>query len=334
MATLYHWGLPSALQLRGGWRNREIVAAFAHYADVIAQRFQGRVTKFITLNEPQCVAWLGYGTGEYAPGLKLGAEEVARVYHHLSLAHSAAQRAIKAACGGGAQVGVASTGRLCYPERDAHPNREAAYRASFALSSSDWIFTHGAFLDPLCLRRCDDSAPEAVRRFVQGIAPADWRRMERPDFLGLNIYHGMAVDESGAPVEPYPGFPRTATKWRITPEVLHYGPLQIARRYGLPMYITENGISCNDFVHLDGKVHDPNRMDFLRRYLLELRRAITEGADVRGYFHWSFLDNFEWTQGCTERFGLIHVDYRTQKRTPKDSAAWYAQVIESNGARL
>ncbi len=334
MVTLYHWDLPSALQDRGGWLNREIVDAFANYAELLAKRFKGRVTKFMTINEPQCIAQLGYGSGEHAPGLKLGEEKVAQVFHHLCLAHSAAYRAIKAACGKDVQVGAVSCGRLCYPQKDTPENREAAYRASFQLMEKNWAFTFSIFLDPLCLRRYDESAPEAVRRFAATIDPADWDLMEKPDFIGINVYQGYMVDESGAPVELYPGFPRTAIKWAVTPKVMHYGPLNVIRRYGLPVYISENGVSCNDRVHLDGKVHDPNRIDFLHRYLLELRKAVDEGADVRGYLHWSFLDNFEWSQGYTERFGLVYVDYRTCERVPKDSARWYAEVSANNGTNL
>lgn len=334
LVTLYHWDLPSALQDKGGWLNREIVDDFARYAEVLAKRFKGRVTKFMTINEPQCIAQLGHGSGEHAPGLHLSEEKIAQIYHHLCLAHSAACRAIKAICGDEVQVGAVSTGRLCYPEHDTPENREAAYRASFHLHEQYWSFSHGIFLDPLCLGRYDESAPEPVRRFAETIDPADWKRMEKPDFIGLNIYQGGMVDANGAPVEPYPGFPITAMKWLITPEVLHYGPLFMAKRYGLPMYITENGLSCADFVHLDGQVHDPERIDFLHRYLRELSGGIAEGADVRGYLHWSFLDNFEWARGYTERFGLVYVDYRTCERIPKDSAKWYAQVIETNGASL
>lgn len=334
LVTLYHWDLPSALQDRGGWLNRDIVDAFARYAEIVARRFAGRVKMYMTINEPQCIALQGHGTGEHAPGLKLPEEKIAQIYHHLCLAHSAAYRAIKAACGPDVQVGAVSTGRLCYPEHDTPENREAAYEASFRLHEKYWAFGFSIFLDSLCLRRYDDSAPASVRRFAATIDPRDWELMQKPDFLGLNIYHGDMVDLAGEPIAPYPGFPRTATKWKVTPEVLHYGPLNIARRYGLPMYITENGLSCNDFIHLDGKVHDPDRIDFLHRYLLELSKAIAEGADIRGYMQWSFLDNFEWALGYTERFGMIYVDYRTCERIPKDSARWYANVIESNGACL
>lgn len=329
--TLYHWDLPSALQNKGGWMNRDIVDAFARYAEIIARRFQGRVKHIMTLNEPQCIAQCGYQEGNHAPGMKLGQEKVALVYHNLCLAHSAAQRAIKAVCGDSVKVGVVPCGTLAYPEKDTPEGREAAYHASFDLSIG-WNFN--IFLDSLILHRYDDSAPEGYKRFAATIDPADWDLMETPDFLGLNIYQGFMVNEKGQEVKRYPGFPLTACKWGITPEVMHYGPQHIFRRYGLPMYITENGLSCNDVVYLDGKVHDPKRIDFLNRYLLELSKAIQEGTPVLGYLQWSFLDNFEWNQGYDERFGLVYVDYRTCQRIPKDSAAWYARVIETSGDSL
>lgn len=329
--TLYHWDLPSALQDKGGWLNRDIVKAFGRYAMILAKRFKGRVKVYMTLNEPQCIAQCGYQNGSHAPGLKLSEEKVAQVYHHLCLAHSAAQRAIKAVCGNSATVGVVSCGDLAYPEADTPENREAAYYASFDLRNG-WNFN--IFLDSLILHRYDESASESYKRFAATIDPADWEQMETPEFIGLNIYQGFMVNEKGERVDRYPGFPVTAFKWGVTPEVLHYGPLNLYRRYGLPMYITENGLSCNDKVYLDGKVHDPDRIDFLHRYLLELSKGIAEGAPVGGYLQWSFLDNFEWAAGYSERFGIIYVDYRTCQRIPKDSAAWYAKVIETNGECL
>ena len=158
--------------------------------------------------------------------------------------------------------------------------------------------------------------------------------MEKPDFIGINVYRGARVDSEGKPVKLYRGHPVTACKWEITPEVMHYGPLNMYRRYQVPLYISENGLSCNDVIFLDGQVHDPERIDFLHRYLLELSKAVEEGVDLRGYLQWSFLDNFEWSQGYDERFGLIYVDYPTLRRIPKDSARWFAQVSASNGADL
>lgn len=326
--TLYHWDLPSALQNKGGWLNRDLVEIFGRYAEIIAKRFKGRVNNFMTINEPQCIAQLGYLTGNHAPGWKLGEEKVALVYHNLCLAHSEAQRRIKAVCGENVRVGVVPCGALAYPEEDTIENREAAYHASFNLKNG---FTFNIFLDSLILRRYTDSASEGYKRFAATIDPKDWELMETPDFLGLNIYQGFMVNAQGEEVKRYPGFPLTACKWGVTPEILRYGPQNIYRRYGLPMYITENGLSCNDRVYLDGKVHDLDRIDFLNKYLLELSKGIADGAPVLGYLQWSFLDNFEWSEGYNERFGLIYVDYRTCQRIPKDSAAWYAKVIETNG---
>ena len=329
--TLYHWDLPSALQDKGGWLNRDIVKTFGRYASIIAERFKGRVSKYMTINEPQCVAQLGYSNGVHAPGWKLSEEKVALVYHNICLAHSEAQRAIKAVCGKDTMVGAVPCGSLAYPEKATPENIEASYNASFDLKVG-WNFN--IFLDSLILHRYDDTAPESYKRFAATIDPHDWDLMETPDFLGLNIYQGFMVNEKGEEVKRYPGFPLTACKWGITPEVMRYGPMHIYRRYGLPMYITENGLSCNDKVYLDGKVHDADRIDFLSRYLTELGKGIEDGAPVKGYLQWSFLDNFEWAEGYNERFGLIYVDYTTQQRIPKDSAAWYANIIATNGESL
>ena len=142
------------------------------------------------------------------------------------------------------------------------------------------------------------------------------------------------VAEDGSFVQYYPGFPSTASGWNVTPEVMHYGMVDVYRRYGLPIYITENGVSYDDMLFEDGQVHDPWRKQFLRRYLIELSKAIDEGVPIKGYLQWSFLDNFEWGDGYTQRFGMVYVDYPTLRRIPKDSAYWYAEVMESNGISL
>lgn len=332
VVTLYHWDLPSALEHKGGWRSRLIADAFGRYAGIVAECFGDRVDTYMTINEPQCITALGYGKGVLAPGLILPDEELARIYHNIALAHSAAQRAIKAVQPN-AKVGIVPCGALAYPEADTPENREAAYRASFDLSE-DWSFHFNVCLDNLIFHRYDETAPEAVKRFMATVPESDWMMMEKPDFLGLNIYNGTMVDLSGKPCGRYPGFPLTAAKWPVTPPILHYGPLFMYRRYGLPLYISENGLSCNDRIFLDGQVHDADRIDFLHAYLLELAKAIEEGVPLKGYMHWSFLDNFEWASGYDERFGLVYVDYPTLRRVPKDSARWYRQVIETNGECL
>ncbi len=329
MPTLYHWDLPSALEARGGWRNRQIADWFARYAEIIARRFLGRVKRIMTINEAQCVVALGYGMGTLAPGLKLPDEELARIYHNVALAHSAAQRAIKAVSKD-IQVGFVPCGEINFPQDDTPEACEAAYRATFALTHR-WDFRFNIVLDSLMLHRYEDTAPAAVQKFAATIPASDWDLMEAPDFIGINIYNGTEVGLDGEPTPRTPGRPLTACKWPVTPRVMHYAPLFLYRRYGLPMFISENGLSCNDMIFLDGQVHDPKRIDFLHRYISELAKAIEEGAPVLGYLHWSFLDNFEWASGYDERFGLVYVDYPTQRRIPKDSAAWYAKVIETNG---
>ena len=333
LITLYHWDLPSALQDKGGWLNRDIVAAFARYCRIIAEHFRGRVSKYMTLNEPQCITFLGYGNGVHAPGLQLSEEKLAQIFHHLCLSHSAGMRAIKEA-DPAAIVGAVTCGRQCYPEKDTSKNWDAAYRETFNMASPGWAFTSNIFLDSLILKRYDDSAPAPVKRFAETVDPGDWALMEAPDFIGINVYNGDMVDEEGNYVKPYPGFPLTANKWKVTPEVMHACAVNNYRRYGLPIYFTENGQSCNDRIHMDGQVHDVERIDFLHSYLLEMKKAIDKGVPVKGYLQWSFLDNFEWSEGYNERFGIIYVDYRTCNRIPKDSARWYAKVIETNGGCL
>lgn len=329
--TLYHWELPQAAEDRGGWRSPDTARTFARFAGKMAAHFRGRVKHYFTLNEPQCTTSLGHQQGVHAPGLKLGLEELFRIHVNQMMAHGLAQRAIKEA-DPEALVGIASTGRLCYPDTETPDNIAAARTATFAVSDEDWIFTHNWLLDPICLGRFPDCAGTALAPLVEAVTPEQMAIIHTvPDLLGYNIYNGHAIRAAGAGyayVPKYPGFPRTALKWPVTPEVMDWGVRFLQERYGLPGYITENGLSCNDLVYLDGKVHDGDRIDFLARYLRCLARAVENGADIRGYFHWALTDNFEWHSGYAERFGLIYVDYPTGNRIPKDSFHWYRQVIE------
>ena len=332
--TLHHWELPLALESRGGWLSPETPAAFARYAGMLAARLRGRVQHYFTLNEPQCILELGCRTGVHAPGLRLGTEELFACWKNLLLAHSLGLSAVKSA-DPGALVGLASTGRICYPER---PEDEAAARAeSFRLGDSDWLFSHSQFLDPACLGTFPAPEDSRLGRLWAALPESERAALRaRPDCLGINLYNGCSVrgEGGGAVYTPrYPGFPRTAYGWPVTEQALYWAPVFFAGRYGLPLYITENGLSCNDRIFLDGQVHDPDRIDFLARYLTQLRAA-AQKADVRGYFHWSLTDNFEWNCGFSQRFGLVYVDYPTQRRIVKDSARWYAAVAASNGASL
>lgn len=334
--TLYHWDLPQALEDAGGWRNRNTAAAFRDYAALIVRHFRGRVSHYFTLNEPQCISVLGYGSGEHAPGYHLTLEEVFQGHCTQMLAHGMAVAAMREA-DPEAQIGLASTGNLCYPVNDIPEDRAAARKLSFAPWGTDvsgQLFNHQWFLDPVLLGHFPAEVSPDLLAAASRVPPEDLSIMCQPvDFLGLNIYHGQpaAMTAQGPSILPAPpGAPQTAMRWPISPEVLRWGPQWIWERYQLPMYISENGLSCNDKVYLDGKVHDPDRIDFLARYLNQLAAGIQSGLPVKGYFHWSLTDNFEWSHGYKERFGLIYVDYATQTRIPKDSALWYSKLICGN----
>lgn len=330
--TLYHWDLPSALQAEGGWVNRKTVDAFVHYAETIGQFFDGRVRCYMPINEPQCITTLGYGNGEHAPGLMLSAEEVAQAMHHLTLAHSLASKALRAASSVPLTIGTVTCGRLCYPNAENEAAEQAAYESSFRLSDGcvhDWCFTHNVFLDRIFFPQAWEGAPDFLRRYWERVPQEDWAAMEKPDFVGLNVYNGSMTDASGQMVKLPAGYPHTAIGWPVSPEVMYYGPRHLYKRYGLPIIVTENGLSCKDWVHLDGQVHDPDRIDFLSCYLLQLRRSMESGVPIQGYLHWSLMDNFEWAEGYKDRFGLVYVDYATGKRILKDSARWYAQVMRN-----
>ncbi|MDO5402817.1 MAG: family 1 glycosylhydrolase [Eubacteriales bacterium] len=330
--TLFHWDLPQVLEDQGGWFNPQTILYFERYAAWVSQHFSNRVTYFCTINEPQIISNLGYHLGIHAPGRHLDKERTITLLHQLALAHSKAVTAMRNSAQQDIKIGFASTGRLCYPhcpKGNALPlssDIEAARSAAFTTNEDSWTFCHQIFCDAAILGKAPDFSSI-------GIAPWDDCETLCPaiDFLGLNIYNGSEVtaDASGNPLftPHYTGFPRTALKWPVTPAVMNYGLQFIYDRYHLPIFICENGLSCNDVVSLDGKVHDTNRIDFLNRYLIELGRAIQAGVDVRGYMHWSFTDNFEWHSGYDERFGLVYIDYPSQKRIPKDSFYWYKNLI-------
>ena len=336
--TLYHWDLPQALQDKGGWLNADTAKAFAEYARVVAECFRGRVKYYFTLNEPQCSVGLGYADGVHAPGYKLDDGAVFCAWHNTIYAHCLGAAAIRAA-DPAAKVGMAPTGRICTPATDTPADIEAARQMMFDLQDGNWTFTYTPALDPVVLGKWPAIRGGQAQRVIDAIPAEQLAALPQGklDFIGMNIYNSIAVraGETGPEYCQRPaGFPRTAIDWPITPESMEWGTRFIHERYGLPIFITENGLSCCDHLHLDGKVHDADRIDFTHRYLLALRRAVGSGVNVRGYFHWSLLDNFEWAHGYNERFGLVYVDYATGTRTPKDSARWYAGVIDANGENL
>ncbi len=330
--TLYHWDLPQTLQERfGGWRGRETAEALGRFAAVVAEHFRGRVAGYYVLNEPQCFVGLGYGIGSHAPGLKLQPEELFPYWHNAMLAYGLAAKAIRTA-DPSAKIGVASTGSVFCPMTDSAADLEAARTLTMKRVESGWFFSHPMFLDPVCLGRYPDLTALGLQHLVDAVPYEDMEIIHQvPDIIGLNTYHGdqARMGENGPEYVPYPsGYPRNSLSWAIAPSSMYYGPRFVTEAYGIPVLISENGCSCHDRVYPDGQVHDVDRIDFLQKYLAEVERAADDGYCC-GYFHWCLTDNFEWSEGYDERFGLIFTDYTTMKRIPKDSAFWYSEHIRN-----
>jgi len=339
--TLFHWDLPHALQLRGAWNNREIVEWFGDYAGIVAERLGDRVKHWMTINEPPVVIGLGYQEGVFAPGHKLNYQECLLGSHHLLMAHGRATQALRARCRGPIKVSLAHTSRERIPATNSAADLEAARRDYFACTKKD-MWNLSWWMDPVHLGHYPHDAAEAFGADMPKVTEADMKLIAQPvDFTGYNCYSGWLVraKPDGSP-ERVPGSwgignARGTLPWlHIAPDATYWAARFIHERYKLPVVFTENGFCNTDFVHLDGQVHDPQRIDFLARYLGAMKRAVAEGVPVAGYFYWSVMDNFEWKEGYKDRFGLIHVDYQTQKRTPKDSFYWYRDVIRANGANL
>jgi beta-glucosidase len=324
--TLYHWDLPQPLEDSGGWPARDTALRFAEYAAAVHDALSDRVTCWTTLNEPWCSAFLGYATGRHAPGRREPAASV-RAAHHLLLGHGLAAQAMA-----GSRVGITLNLTHVSPDSDSDADRDAARRIDG--------MQNRLFLDPL-LRAC---YPDDVVHDLAGVTgfahvqEADLKTIAVPlDFLGINYYTPAVVAAGDKPTpSAYPGSetvrfvagtrPRTTMGWEIDERGLLELLLRLDRDYpSLPLYITENGAA------FDEQVHDTNRVAYLKAHLLACRVAIERGVPLRGYFAWSLLDNFEWSFGYAQRFGIVHVDFDTQVRTPKDSARWYADVIRRGG---
>jgi beta-glucosidase len=344
--TLYHWDLPQELEDAGGWANRDTAYRFAEYAMSVHEALGDRVTRWTTLNEPWCAAFLGYAAGAHAPGRQEPAAAIAAA-HHLMLGHGLAVEALRAA-DPALSLGITLNLTVVDPVR---PEDQDAARLVDGQSNR-------IFLDPI-LR---GSYPEDVLADLAEVWPVglvhdgDLATIAAPiDFLGVNYYHGEAVSTlpaapreameapterpttsplvAGEAVYFHPrDLPRTAMDWEVQPEGLTRLLARLHEEYRIPLYVTENGAAYNDEVADDGAVHDADRVAYLEAHLAAVGDAIAAGVDVRGYFYWSLLDNFEWAWGYAKRFGIVRVDYETLERTPKDSALRYARVIADTRA--
>jgi len=331
-ATLYHWDLPQALQDRyGGWRSRETSKAFAHYAGYVAERISDRVKSIFTINECGRLVQAGFGMGIDAPGLNLPQKEINQVRHHVALGHGLAVQAVRAHARRGTRVGPAENIEVCIPAIETPANVRAAEIATRELNAG--------YLTAILEGKYTDAFLAYAGANAPTYTPEDLKAIGSPiDFVGLNVYQPnqyVTAGENGHPFTllPFPAtYPRMDSSWlRIGPEAIYWAPRHVAKLWNVKsIYITENGTSAADKPTEDGKVYDIDRIMFLRNYLGQLHRATLEGVPVKGYFLWSLMDNFEWSDGYEKRFGLYHVDFKTQRRTPKLSASFYREVIKQN----
>jgi beta-glucosidase len=331
--TLYHWDLPQELEDAGGWPNRDTAYRFADYSMLVFDQLSDRVQTWTTLNEPWCSAMLGYVHGLHAPGRKDYAAGIHAV-HHLLLGHGLAAQRMRAAARQPIELGITLNMSTAYPATDSPVDRAAARRAD-GLGARIYLdpLVHGNYPE-------DVIADLAARDVKIPVEPGDLEIISVPiDVLGVNYYfssqhsgvdeQGNEVDAEGRPVDrslPL-GRPRTAMDWEIVPEGFSDLLVRLGNDYGLPMVVTENGSAFPDFPDENGFVRDDDRIAYFDTHIGAVATARQQGADIRGYFAWSFMDNFEWAYGYDKRFGLVRVDYDTQVRTLKQSAFWYRDTI-------
>jgi beta-glucosidase len=330
-ATLYHWDLPQALQDKGGWASRDTAERFAEYAEIVVRRLGNRVRFWMTHNEPWVAAFVGHLYGSHAPGVT-DLKTALQAAHTILLSHGLAVPAIRSAAGSGARVGIAHNLEWVEPASPRAEDEAAARRHDGAFNR--W------FLDAVF----KGSYPADMLSWYGASAPrvksGDMEKMRAPlDFLGINYYTRriIAHDPRGDFLQVrrviWPFIPRADyEEWEVNPEGLYRLLARVSREYGTPpIYITESGTPLDDRPGADGVCHDSERISYLSRHVAAVWQALEDGVDMRGYFVWSIMDNFEWNLGFTKRFGLAYVDFETQKRTLKESGRWYASVIRENG---
>jgi beta-glucosidase len=319
--TLFHWDFPQALQEAGGWLKRDHCYAFADYAALLVKRLGDRVRYWSTFNEPGVVVYDGHVVGLHAPGIK-DPPIAFHVGHHLMLAHGLAVQAMRAV-NPGIQAGIVLNEWLAEPPSDDPADVAAAEHA--------WQQHSAFFLDSLFKAHYPLHLYADGGKALANVRPGDMALIaQKLDFFGLNNYSRNVIGAQGR-VHPVPGSEYTEMDWEVCAPAQRRLLNKLNNEYDLPpIYITENGAAFKDVVSPDGKIHDERRLDYLRQHFIQTRLAMQDGVDVRGYFVWSLLDNFEWGHGYTKRFGIVGVDYDTQRRTVKDSGEWYSQVIANN----
>ncbi len=326
--TLFHWDLPAALP--GGWQSRETPKAFAEYAGYVTRRLSDRVHHWMTTNEFTCFTDLGYRIGQFAPGLKLPEAEANQVCHNGILAHGLAVQAIRANTPSGTKVGLAENVSVYVPVIETAENIKAAQRATRDGAERFLTVVMEGKYPSTYLERAGAAAPKVEPGDLEAIG-------SKLDFVGLNVYtadYVRAADNArGYVMEPrQASYPHMASPWiNIDPECVYWTIRNVCDLWHPPVvYISENGCSADDIVNPEGRIEDTDRLMYLRSHITNLHRASAEGYPIQGYFLWSLLDNFEWADGYSKRFGIHYVDFKTLKRTPKLSAEWYRELIARN----
>ncbi|MBR7110279.1 MAG: beta-glucosidase [Clostridia bacterium] len=326
----YHWDMPEFIYQKGGYANRDFSNYFADLANAVVDKLGDRVHDYLTINEPQCAICAGCESGVQAPGDKLSEKEVLKSFHNIMLSHGKSASIIREKVDN-STVAIASICQGGYPLTDSQKDIEAARRYNL----DDFPSYDGqiAYFDAMQFGDYPKSFYD--KHDMTGIIKdGDMKIIAQPvDYIGLNVYGGYPIeDKDGVATRAKlaPGYPANTFGWAVGEKALYWAPKFFYDRYKTPIVITENGTCMSDWVSLDGKVHDPNRIDFMARYLGEIQRANRDGIDIRGYFAWSIMDNYEWQAGYSKRFGMVFVDYETQKRIPKDSYYWFKEFINKN----
>ena len=322
ICTLYHWDLPVWAQKKGGWKNKMMPEWIGQYTKAVVETLSDKIAYWVTFNEPIVFIMSGYIQGQNAPFKKdyLHIKSYIRNYY---LAHANASKIIRENAKRKPQIGIAMAAGSYVPKTEENEDIEVARNNTF--ETRNGIFGNTIWLDPIILGTVPDFMKKAISK-------EDLDLIHQPiDFIGLNVYQSMNAAYGEIPAQ---GSPRTGMGWTIDERVMYWTTRFYYERYHLDVMITENGIANPDWMMLDGKVHDQQRIDFIDRYLSQMKRAVDEGIPVIGYQHWAIMDNFEWTSGYEPRFGLIYVNYQTQERTIKDSGYHYAEIIKNNGDTL
>lgn len=333
--TLFHWDMPTWVYQRGGWLNEETAKLFGEFARFVGKAYGDRVKYFITFNEPQSFLPAGHHTGRHAPGLQLDEKQWLQASHNFFRAHGYAVKALRETVKD-AKIGITMSTDADFPLTDSEEDIAAAKKSILSIKEDYfWHMSLRYWCDPIYLGEYPKEMYERFGDKMPVMTEMDKALISQPlDFHAQNCYSSSAIQSDGqggfkiakAPL----GKMKNSLNWSVTPRAIWFVTKILWERYKLPIYITENGICCNDWICEDGEVHDSYRVDFYKKYLKQLNRAIQEGADVKGFFAWSLMDNFEWGKGYSERFGLVYVDYATQKRTLKDSAKFYKELIKNN----